>query len=158
MSARSFSALLICLGGGLGMDIASLSTPAFVFFPPEWSCCRKVTLFVRPPPRPLLLRLRPSLLRGSSSMRRGSSSSASCSAMSPVSLQSEKSSDSVAEEYDLSRLVPSFSSVAEVKAIAASSAGSECRRRWRGLEDLVLGAILTVRAVFGQPSRSQKGM
>jgi len=91
-------------------------------------------------------------------MRRGSSSSASCSAMSPVSLQSEKSSDSVAEEYDLSRLEPSFSSTVEVKAIPASSVGSECCRRWRGLEDLLLGAILTVRAVFRQPSRSQKGM
>jgi len=81
-------------------------------------------------------------------MRRGSSSSASCSAMSPVSLQSEKSSDSVAEEYALSLSVPSFSSTAEVKAIAASSVGSEGCRRWGGWGDLLLGAIVAVRAVF----------
>lgn len=138
------------------MVIASLSTPALVFFLSEWSWFRKVTLFPRPPPCPRLSRLRPSLLRGSSSMRRGSSSSASCSAISPVSLQSEKSSDSVAEECDLSLLVPSFSSMAEVNATAASSVGSECWRRWRRWAELLLGAMVTGRAVSRRPSRSKR--
>jgi len=91
-------------------------------------------------------------------MRRGSSSSASCSAMSPVSLQSEKSSDSVAEEYDLSRGVSSFSCRDEVNATAAWSAGSDRCRRWRGFVGLCLEAMVTVEAVVGRPLALRDGL
>lgn len=71
--------------------------------------------------------------------------------MSPVSLQSENSSDSVAEEYDLCLSDRSFSSVAEVKATVASSSSLVLCRRWSGFDDLPLEAMMTVRAVSDSP-------
>ena len=92
-TAMIFSTRPITRGPGSGIWIASLSRTCLVFFLCEWSCgayrtCLAwrpaVALTLDPPPAPPSTDSR-------SLICNGSSSSASCSARSPVSLQSEKS-------------------------------------------------------------------
>ena len=133
MVAMIFSTRPICRGPGSGIRIASLSIPCVVFLLCKWSCeAYRTCLWCRPPPLALA---EPPTAPPSADSRNlicsGSSSSASCSARSPVSLQSENSEPAESTE----RRPQCFSSVDSISGAEWSSlcCAGEVRAR-RGIE------------------------